>query len=325
MIRIRSICPIVFSIGLFLIFLIISDSYAILTVEPNTIDFGEVKRDVAKKRYVTLRNTGDKPIKIIGIINQCGLNFDIQKKVILPFEITEGVIDFFSSTAIGHFNERIIIAYEEEGLGVKEATISVSWKTKPDIYPEIRIKPLSFDFGVVPLNRPINFELEITNRGTQKGSITVIKKDDGIAFENTNIEIGAGERKILKGTVVPTSEGVNSKRLTLEVKDFSSPLYEILFNYEAKKDALFGTYIELRPVERIGEMYRVPVLIENYNQDLKLISVETPDGKRISVSERLPFYIFKKGKKEFYLYFDGDEYERLKSSYYYFLFGIKAE
>lgn len=298
--------------------------HALLIVEPENINFGDVNREVGLKRYILVKNTGSKTLKIVGVINQCGLNFSLSKKELEAGALTEGILDFYSSTAIGQFREKVVIVYQEEGESVKETSITVSWQTKPNIYSDIQISPKNFSFGKVPLNRDINFELEIINRGTSKGVITTVKRDTGISFIN-NIEVEAGERKLLKGTITPSEAGKFEKTLTLEIKDFTSPLQEIVFSYEGSSDIIEGTYIELKNIEKNADLYRLPVIISNGNQDLQFLSVETPSGERLRISEKLPFYVFKNEKKEFYILMDSKDYEKLKSSYYYFNIGVKTK
>lgn len=307
----------------FLIIFKVLPSHALLIAEPNSIELGEVKREVSLKKYILVKNEGNKPVKILGIINQCGINFYLPKKEIEPGTVTEALLDFYSSTAIGQFREKIKIVYQEEEV-VKETTVSVSWETKPNIYSDIQISPKSFNFGKVPLNKPIDFELEIINKGTAKGVISTIKRDSGISFI-PNIELEGGERKVFKGTVMPAETGKIEKKIVLEIKDFTSPLQEITFSYEAQGDIIEGTYIELKNVERETSVYKVPVIITNGNQELQFLSVETPSGEKLKISEKPPFYIFKNEKKEFYLLLDEKDYEKLKSSYFYFTIGVRQK
>jgi len=308
----------------FLFFLVIAGrSYGYLLVEPTNIYLGEVGRDVELKRYIVMQNKGDSELKIVGVINQCGLNLSIPKRVLKKDEITEATLNFFSSTPLGDFKEKLIIVYQEDG-ATKEAVITVSWKTKGVIFNDISISPKKFDFGKVQLNKPINFYLEMTNKGSIKGSVVTIKRDTGVSFV-PNTEISPGETKVFQGSITPTELGKAKKSLTLEIKDFTSPIQEIEFYYEATPDILTGTYLELGEPEKEGTLYKLPVTITANSQSLQLVSVETPDGEKIKISELTPFYVHQGEKKGFYLILDANKYDLLKNSYFYFNIGIKKQ
>ncbi len=298
--------------------------YAELIVEPAAVDFGIVKRDVAKKRYIVFKNPGEKPVKIVGIINQCGINLSVSQKVLKPKTVTEAVLDFFSGTALGDFNEKIVVAYEDEDGTVKQKEIKVTWHTKPDIYSKVEIKPTKIDFGKVPLNKPLDFELEITNSGTAQAGINIVKKDTGIDLPQS-IQIAAGERKLIKGSLVPVEEGKVVKKVLLDIRDFTSPLHEIEISYETDPFIFAGTNILIKEAQREGNIYKLPVTVVNEKQSLQFVSFETADGEKLKLSEKLPFYVFKNEKKEFYILLDQTNYEKLKKSYFYFTIGVKVD
>lgn len=308
----------------FLIFLSISTaSYAHLAIEPDNIYLGEVGRDVEQKRYIILKNKGESEIKILGVINQCGLNLSIPKKELKKGELSEAVLNFFSSTALGDFRESLVVIYQEDG-ATKQAYITVSWKTKGVIYNDISITPKKFDFGMVPVNKPINFYIEITNRGSLAGSVVTIKRDAGIKFIS-DVEIKPGETKVVQGSIIPSESGKNKKILTLEVKDFTSPIQEIEFSYEATTDEIAGSYFEFGEAEKDKSLFKIPVTITANSQSLQMVYVETPDGEKVKISVDTPFYIHKGEKKSFYLILDESRYRFLKDSYLYFNVGIKAQ
>lgn len=305
-------------------FIFTKAAYAYLEVKPNYVNLGEVRRDIELKKYITLVNRGEKEIKIVGIVNKCGLNFVIEQKKLKKDSITEGILNFFSSTALGDFKEDIIIAYQEDNEIIKETKLTVKWKTKADIYSEITITPKKFDFGRVTINKPIPFELKVTNKGTLQGEITTVSRDVGVSFV-PSFTVNSGQTVTINGKIIPTEYGKTVKTLKLEIKDFTSPVQEIEFIYEASADVLSASLIEIGEFEKENDIYKIPVTVTAGEQNLHLVSIETPWGEKITVSENTPFHVFKNGKKGFYLLLDENKFQIFKKSYFYFTIGVKKD
>lgn len=82
-----------------------------LTIEPKTIDFGNIKNNSSKiyTRYITLKNEGDKPISIGKADVSCSCIKFTFTNIVLPHKTTKARVDIDPTNKLGAFNKAIFI------------------------------------------------------------------------------------------------------------------------------------------------------------------------------------------------------------------------
>ena len=205
-----------------------------IEVSPRALDFGEAGHGERIRRTLTLRNTGDEPIRIRSARASCGcttLERSIDGQAIPPGTSLEVGVVMSSGTAIGSLEKHLDI---ELGDG-RRVRVATSLRVFPDIrFPdpippfegEVRGAKCVRTVDVLSRSEKGDFELAVERIVTGLGSAA--RKDDG--FEARVERISGGRRIIV--TLLPTrAEGrfAGTIEARLDGKPFHLPISGEMF------------------------------------------------------------------------------------------------
>jgi len=296
-------------------------SFAI-SISPEHIDFGRVRKYTSKKRYIYIKNDTYESIEIIGIVNACGIALKIEKKELLPNESIEGELFFDSGLPQGAFEEKVTILYKEKG-EIKEKKIKVTWYNYPEKYPEFILKEKNIELGNIIPNIPHSFVFEIMNAGNMVLTVTSPAQDGFLL--NLPIDILPGETKKIMGTFVTENVGKGVRFLQLETNDLSNPKINIPISYNASWDNIKGTFVMIKDVYKTKDGYEVVLKINSKDTmfPVELVDIEDVDGKKIKIISEERTLLNKGDEQNTYILKLSEEgYRKFEKSKLYLILGI---
>lgn len=311
-----------FKFFFFLVFILIFGKQVFaLLITPEFIDFGRVKKFYQTKRYILFTNNSQESVEILGIVNACGLALKVDKKILKPKEITEGILLFDSGSPQGSFEEFVKIVFRE-GKEIRESKIKINWYTYPDKYPEIIIDKKEFNLGEILPKMPVTFQFEVRNTGNMILTVNAVIQEGFLL--NLPVDIMPGETKVIKGSLVVEQPEKSTKILTLETNDLSNPKIELKFHYDARWEIKRGLNFYLENVRKTEYGYEIPIKISSKDYNISNIIFEDIDGRRLNIVAEKKI-LFKNDEGTFILRLDDREYEKLKRGKLYIKFGIPIE
>ncbi len=305
-----------------LLFLMWGVSSFAITVSPEYIDFGRVKKYTSKKRYISIKNDAKENIEIIGIVNACGIALKIEKKELLPGETIEGELFFDSGLPQGTFEEKVTIVYKEKG-EIKEKKIKVTWYNYPEKYPELILKEKSIELGNILPKMPHSFEFEIMNAGNMVLTVTSPVQDGFLL--NLPVDIMPGETKKVKGTFVVENIEKGERFLQLETNDLSNPRVNLPVRYNASWDHIRGTFVTIEGVYKTEDGYDVVLKINSKDSlfPVEFVDIEDIDGKKVDIKLEERKLLNKREEQNIYILKLSEEaYRKFEKSYLYIKLGI---
>lgn len=302
-------------------FLLLCDNVFALLIMPESIDFGRVKKFYQSKRYIFFKNDADENVEILGIVNACGLALKLDKKVIGPKEITEGILFFDSGSPQGSFEEYVKIVLKK-GERLEERKIKVVWYTYPDKYPEIIIERKEFELGEILPKTQVPFQFRVTNTGNMVLTINAVIKEGFLV--SLPVDIQPNETKMIKGTIVIENPEKATKTLVLETNDLSNPKIEIKFHYDARWDIKRGVNFYIEKAKKVEGGFEIPLRISSKDYDISDIILEDIDGKKLSFKKDKDI-LFKNEEGVFLIRLTDIEYEKLIKGKLFIKFGIPIE
>lgn len=237
-----------------------------LKIEPDFIKIGETLKETEYTFNIKVFNNSNEPIEILGVINQCGLNFNLERKYLSPLKAIYGDLRFNSGTNPGRFIESVKIVYKEKDT-IKQKTLTVSWFNKVEFYSKLFILDKKIDLGEIKQNRSKKFFIEVVNAGNSEGEILFHALDEGLTT-NVREKIPPKSNKFLELKLDAKTE-VIKKRLSYEKLDvrggsgfveiFGRPsqIYSISIDNPVKKDQTYELSLIINNVNSLGQLLEV--------------------------------------------------------------------
>jgi len=182
---------------------------AVLTVTPNSFDFGNVRVNTAKTMPLEIKNTSTVPYKILSITAPLGFTVTPVDNVALPYTLDAGkTVNYsvtFSPTLSGTVAGSIRIVTDSQVMNA--TTINVTGKGQTP--PVLKTDKDTVDFGSVQVNSNNTATLTIYNEGDDTLTITDPSKyayPAGFSFVSlTNTTVNAGSYVTLTLRFSPTT------------------------------------------------------------------------------------------------------------------------
>lgn len=209
-----------------------------IQVTPEAVDFGGRPVGSTSAKTVTIRNVGFGPLTVTGL----GLDQGIEEN----FQLTSGslpiVLERDDDIQIKVFHTpldeiedfgRIVIESDDPDRPV--VRVFLSGFGVSILGPEIRVSPLSLDFGDAPIGIPSARSVTIRNAGVSR--LRVLRLDLGpdssadfsITGRPVDLSLSLGEEVQVEVTYTPSGEGADTGTLRIQSDDPESPLVVVSF------------------------------------------------------------------------------------------------
>lgn len=291
-----------------LFFIFVCSSFA-LVIEPDKISFGNTEKEERYVYFIKLENRTESFIDIVGIINDCGLNFEAKSKRIKPYSYTEGILSFNSGTRPGYFIQNVKVVYRtESGGAISTKSIEVRWYNRPEMESRIFVLSEKIDLDYVPIIKEAPFFIEAVNIGNKDGELIVSKKDDFVVIETPTI-VPAKKNVFIKGKIlIEGGDYDNRKNIIFDTKDISTAQFNVNIHYKRKDDLV----INFGAAEFKDDKVHIPIYLNSFNFWSQPLEITLSSGKKLPFEKK----IIKKGDSySFYIVLDKDDFKKIIESF----------
>lgn len=254
---------------IFVFFLFLLGKLWALNITPDYIKVGITEKEESRTFSISLISISDS-VEILGIINQCGLDFKLYEKILLQNKKYFAELYFNSGTRPGRFTEYVKIVYRDSE-GIKEKKITVNWYNKSEYYSKITIFNKTIDLGSLPKNNNSLFLLEFLNFGIAEGEIGIT----GVSGINLSkrVTIGRSQNVFLEVPFIPSEESQTSKILINTGSITQEDKY-----IEIKYRISNGVSIRSTKPVKDNSGYVMMLVFEDVNRFLQIVSIKDIDG-----------------------------------------------
>jgi hypothetical protein len=215
-----------------------------ITVEPQSIDFGQLLINTSKTNVVTIANHGDAELIINALnwVDGSTPDFSITYLPALPLTIEPGVF------------VEIAVVYTPSNQGAAAATLEIQSDDSQNslvrvtlsgvgIKPDIVVEPQAVDFGQLVIGASASKTITIANHGNAKltvQSLTWIAGSSGdfAVMPQLPLTIMPGDFAEIAVVYTPTTEGAVAGTMTIQSNDLETPLVNLTVAGKAVKPVI---------------------------------------------------------------------------------------
>jgi hypothetical protein len=204
-----------------------------LEIDSMTVDLGTIYSGAIKTGTITLRNIGNKPLKILHVQPSCGCTTVRQPKSELqPNESDEVEVSFNSTLYRGPVEKYVNIETNDP------LSQYVAVKLVADVREELAPTSSSYSIwlGNVPVGKKIEQSLTFTNHSRRTLTIKGIKSTSAkITAEAEQKKVGPSDTLTVKLTAIPDKVGYDNGGLTILTDSKNQPSVELKIYYIGQK------------------------------------------------------------------------------------------
>lgn len=203
-----------------------ADAAPKVALPETTFDFGMIQEGEKVTHVFTIVNAGDEPLQIMEVKADCGCTAtSLSHTSLPPKQAGEVKVVFDSRNRVGNFQKNVRIFTNDPQQPTSLVTIRGNVHRGP--VPSLMVPSRKLDFGVISLNCPFEFDLEVHNEGTENLVISSIKNLRGELLLNSEKTIAPQGKETLRLTYRPAMPGIINESLTLYSNDPNNPQYYV--------------------------------------------------------------------------------------------------
>lgn len=189
-------------------------------------DFGMIQEGEKVTHVFRIVNAGDEPLQIREVKADCGCTAtSLSRTSLAPKEAGEVKVVFDSRNRLGSFQKNVRIFTNDPQQATSLVVIRGNVHRGPA--PSVVVPSRKLDFGVISLNCPFEFDLEVQNGGTENLVISSIKNLRGEVLLGSEKTIAPQGKETLRLTYRPATPGIINESLTLFSNDPTNPQYYV--------------------------------------------------------------------------------------------------
>lgn len=224
-------------ISLIFIFLFCSSAFAIWTVTPTSINFGDIPVGTSKTLTLVLTNTGNTAVNIQKIYSSIPEVTTDPSSGNLAGGGTMVIAVTFKPTARGTYSGELVIVSNDP----TTPSITVPFTATSSYATGIDVSPTSIDFGFVSVGQSKTDYVRVSNNGTSDLNVTVsVTAGTPFTVSKSSFTIRPGEIETLTVTFAPTEKGSYSAALTIISDDKNTP--KVVVSLTGNTGTEFGLY-----------------------------------------------------------------------------------
>jgi hypothetical protein len=199
-------------------------------------DFGVIKEGEKATHVFKIVNTGDEPLQIGEVKADCGCTAtSLSHTSLAPNETGEVKVTFDSRNRLGNFQKNVRIFTNDPQQSSSSVLIRGTVQRGPA--PVLVVPSRKLDFGVISLNCPFDFDLEVQNGGTETLTVRSIRNLRGEIVWNSEVTVPPQGKETLRLTYHPAMPGIINESLTVLSNDPNNPqFYVFLTGYVDREE-----------------------------------------------------------------------------------------